>query len=183
MACSKFVHKICSSFVHENRKGFVMSHKYLRCPVCGKLSKVANFQIHNIGGRHRFPDVMVQEISSEGRGKIRNEWYSEKLDSETRRELNRAFCEILSRVLSDIEEVIEIDEDEKIKVEMEEEVGKKEKKKGKWKDDEIFEVKGEVEGILKESDDEIVDIDDDEVFQGGDDESLDMEEEEAFRVF
>jgi len=97
-----------------------MSHRYLRCPVCGKLSKMANFQIHNIGGRHRFPDVMIQEISSEGRGKIRHEWYSEKLDLETKRELNKVFSIILSQVLDDIEEIVEVEtENEAIKVETE----------------------------------------------------------------
>lgn len=147
-----------------------MKHKYLRCPLCGKLSKLANFQIHNIGGRHRFPDVMVQEIFSTGRGKIQNEWYSEKLDLETKQELNKVFSTILSQVLDDIlddiKEIVEVeDEDEWIKVETEKEVEKEEKKKKKWKEEEIFEVR---------SDDEI-EVDD-EVFQSGDDESLYMEE-------
>jgi hypothetical protein len=165
-----------------------MKHEYLRCPVCGKLSKLANFQVHNIGGRHRFPDVMVQEIYSEGRGKIQNEWYSAKLSSETRRELNKVFSAILSQVLDDIEEIVEIDdEDEKIQVEIE----KEEEKRKKWGDEEVFEVKDENGEILEtgeeisevKSDDEIVDVGDDEVFQAVDDESLAMEEEEVFRVF
>lgn len=178
-----------------------MSHKYLRCPVCGKLSKMANFQINNIGGRHRFPDVMVQEIFSEGRGEIRNEWYSEKLDLETKRELNKVFSTILSQVLDDISidiaEIVEVEtEDDEIKVETEKEIEKEEKKKKKWKDKEIFEVEGEDEDILEAEeeeisevsgdDDEILEADeeisevrgDDEVFQGGD-----IGEEEIFRAF
>lgn len=167
-----------------------MSNKYLRCPVCGKLSQVSNFQIHNIGGRHRFPDIMIQEISSEGRGKIRHEWHSEKLDFETRQELNKVFSTILSQVLDDIlkdiEEIVRVeDEDEDIQVEIEEKEIEKEKRKKKQKDGEIFKVKGEDEEEISDVgyDDEMVEVDDDEVFQGGDDESLDMEEEETFRVF
>jgi len=170
-----------------------MAHKYLRCPVCGKLSKPENFQIHNIGGRHRFPDIMIQEISSEGRGKIRHEWHSEKLDFETRQELNKVFSAILSQALddikSDIAEIVEVEAEDEIKVEIEEKEIEKEKRKKKQKDGEIFKVKGEVEEEISEEisdvgyDDEMVEVDDEEVFQGGDDESLDMEEEEAFRVF
>jgi len=136
-----------------------MSREYLRCPVCGKLSKPVNFQIHNIGGYHRFPDVMVQEIYSIGRGKIRNKWHSEKLDGKRRRELRKAFSKFLSQVLAGIladldEEVGLVDEDELIQVIAE---GKERKKKRK---DETFEVKGEAEDEIfgvKGAEDEILD--------------------------
>jgi len=163
-----------------------MKHEYLRCPVCGKLSKLANFQVHHIGGRHRFPDVMVQEIYSKGKGKIQNDWYSAKLSSETRRELNEVFSTILLQVLDDIRETVEIEnEDEEIQVEIEKEEGRKKR----WRDEEVFGVKGEDREILKaeeeisgvKSDDKIVDVDDD-VFQAVDDKSIDMKEEELFNV-
>lgn len=150
-----------------------MSHKYLRCPVCGKLSKTGNFQIHNSGGHHRFPDIMVQEICSTGRGKIRNEWHSEKLDGVSRRELRKVFCKILSQVLTDIRDVIELEEED-VKVEMEE----------VWKDEkEVFEVEGENELKILEFE-EVFEVSSDDGFHEEEEPLMKMmEEEELFKVF
>ena len=62
--------------------------EYLRCPVCGKLSLLRNFQVHLLNGRHKL-QIMVHEISSKGRAKIQNKWYSGKISKEKKRELER----------------------------------------------------------------------------------------------
>lgn len=174
-----------------------MSHEYLRCPICGKLSRVKNFQIHDVEGHHRFPDVMVQEIYSIGRGKIRNKWHSAKLDWKTKQELNQVFKKILSQVLAGVladldEEVGLADEDELIQLVPEEVKKGKKKRKRKGK---AFEVAGdefdEMFTVRLESSDEFFQSGDepedeieiqleDEFFRCVDDESLN---EETFKVF
>lgn len=145
--------------------------EYLRCPVCGKLSLLANFQVHRLGGRHRL-EIMVQEISSKGRAKIRNKWYSGKISRKKRQELRAVFGDILSHVLDDLM--------------WDGTMSGGKVKEEEWKDDEIFEAEPEDE-IFEVEPDEIFEVEaEDEIFEveAEDDEIFFIEDrdEETFKV-
>lgn len=149
-------------------------HEYIRCPVCGKLSPLRNFQVHKMGGRHR-SEIMVQEISSEGRARIRNKWYPRKLSFEEEQKLRTFLRGVLRDILKDIsKEAFKVKEEEIFEVRTAEKVEREEKavkeKKEVRSEERTFKVK-----VKEEVEEEV------EAFKVKE-EIFEVEEEDRFEV-
>jgi hypothetical protein len=144
--------------------------QYVRCPLCGKVSLLRNFQVHRAGGRHRL-EVMQQEIFSRGRGGIQNVWSVRKLSVEEEQKL-RTFLKLLLRdILEDFsKELFRVKEKERFEVRAVEEVEEKAQELFRVKEKERFEVKT----VEKEEEVEVSEVRE-EIFE--------VKEKDRFKVF
>lgn len=143
--------------------------QYIRCPLCGKVSLLRNFQVHRAGGKHRL-EILVQEVSSGGRGRIRNKWSLRKLSLEEDQKLRTFLKIILQDILKDVsKEIFRVKEKERFEVRTVEDVEEKAQEIFRVKEKERF----EVEAVEKEEGVEVSEVK--EIFE--------VKEKDRFKIF
>jgi len=143
--------------------------QYIRCCLCGKVSLLRNFQVHQAGGKHRL-EILEQEVSSRGRGRIQNVWSVRKLSLEEEQKL-RAFLKLLLHdILEDFsKELFRVKEKERFEVKAVEDVEEKAQELFRVKEKERFEVKA----VEKEEGVEVSEVK--EIFE--------VKEKDRFKIF